>query len=123
MRARKNTAPAPVTTPTTTAMRESLTSPIRFGSLIIMERPIRGGRHMRGPAEGAGADSFRVEDLAHLSRQLFQSERLRDQLHVGVHDSVVNDGVAGVPRRVEHLESGQAALCFVREFPAADVGH
>jgi hypothetical protein len=41
IRARKNTAPAPVTIPITTDMSESLTSPIRCGSMNFIARAPR----------------------------------------------------------------------------------
>src|SRR5271170_5535201 len=110
MSARKNTAPAPVTMPITTAMSDSLTSPTRCGSLNFMARLSR-------------APSFGVQDLAQLPRQLFESERLRDELHVGVHDAVVDYGVAGIPRRVEHFQSGLTLDGLLGKLSSIDLRH
>ena len=44
-----------------------------------------------------------VENVAHLRRQIAEAERLDDQLHALVEPSVVDDGVARVSGRKEHL--------------------
>ena len=46
-----------------------------------------------------------VEDAAHLCGEVFDMERLREKVRAEIKDTIVHDGIAGVARSEEHLET------------------
>lgn len=65
-----------------------------------------------------------VQNCAHPRAQFIHSERLADQLNARIQTTVMDDRVAGVARRKQHLELRTTKHRFIRKLTAVEAaGH
>jgi hypothetical protein len=63
-----------------------------------------------------------IEQIAYPRGEALLCDRLLDHRDAGIEPTLVDDGVSGITRREQNLETGSLMLCLFRQLPTIDAG-